>query len=391
MRVLIAFDKFKDCMTAQRACSIAVRAVREAAADARIAEAPLTDGGEGFCEILTKARGGELSTHRVHGPRFAPLDAVIGTVDLQRLDAGLREFLVVPDRGTLAIVEMAQASGLASLAGDERDPWHTSTYGTGELLRIAADAGAGAVLLGIGGSATSDIGLGALEALGLGCEDGDGEPIEHAVPADWPRASTLRGEAMPLPTIRIACDVANPLLGPQGAAAVYGPQKGLKPGDLTRLEREMERMARMLCEHHGVSERRLGEPSSGAAGGLGFGLRVATAARYVPGFELVWRWLSLQERLEAADLVITGEGSFDASSLQGKGPGTLVRSAAKLGKRVMVFAGRIDDGLNHALPDAGGKGSFHCITPRGLPLDQALAEAPQRLHNAVREALAEAF
>lgn len=391
MRVLIAFDKFKDSMSAREACAVAARAVEDSVAGARIAEAPLADGGEGFCEILTRARGGDISVHRVAGPRFEPAEAQLGMVELEALDPGLRDFLGVPSTGMLGIVEMAQASGLASLAQSDRDPWHTSTLGTGELLGAAMDAGVDALLLGIGGSATNDLGLGALEALGLGFMANDGEPIEHITPAQWARVRVMRGDVRQLPTVRIACDVSNPLLGPQGATARYGPQKGLKAADHQAMEEGMARLGRMLCEQCGVPARYMDEPSSGAAGGLGFGLRVATGARYVPGFELVWRWLSLQSRLEAADLVITGEGSFDSSSLQGKGPGTLVRTAAALGKRVMVFAGHLEDGIARKTPDAGGRGSFHAISPPGLPLEQALREGPHRLEAAVRAALAEAF
>ncbi len=386
MKVLIAFDKFKDSMSAQTACAVAAQAVRAKYPNARIVEAPLTDGGEGFCDILTRSYGGELSRHKVKGPHFQEVDALLGYVPLESLPGEIRTFLSVPELGRLAIVEMAQASGLESVPRDKRDPWVASTFGTGELLRIAATEGASAILLGIGGSATNDLGLGALQALGMRFIDSNGSDLSDLTPSLWEQVVRLDGDACDLPCVRIACDVSNSLLGPNGAARVYGPQKGLRPDDMVRMELGMEHMAKLLCDYCGESESVMKEPSSGAAGGIGFGLRVACSARYVPGFELVWNWLGLNHLLRSCDVLVTGEGRFDSSSFQGKGPGMLVRSAADLGKRALIFAGRIDDRQMTAQSELSLLDMIE-ISPRELPLEQALKLGPELLKEAVTSSL----
>lgn len=202
------------------------------------------------------------------------------------------------------------------------------------------------------------------------------------MPAAWSGITRLEGEVFPaIPPICIACDVDNPLLGPRGAAAVYGPQKGLAPGDLVRLESEATRMARLLCDHCARPPALAETPGVGAAGGLPFGLLVAARAQLVPGFTLVSAWLDLDARIAAADLVLTGEGRFDASSLSGKGPGAVAAAAARSGKVVHVFAGVV-----HEVPARAGW-QLHAVTPPGLPWDQARREAPALLQRCVEAAL----
>jgi glycerate 2-kinase len=181
----------------------------------------------------------------------------------------------------------------------------------------------------------------------------------------------------------IACDVENPLLGRQGALAVYGPQKGLKPADADQLEEETSRVAGMMCRCFGKPEELCSRPGSGAAGGIAFGLMAAANARLLPGFDFVSSWIDLNDRLSAADMVVTGEGRFDESSLSGKGPGTIVRRALAQGKLVHVFAGEV--ALAKKIPGL----LTHAISPDGMPLAKALADAPALLSEAVRTALAE--
>ena len=275
---------------------------------------------------------------------------------------------------------MAAASGLALLAPEERDPWQATTIGTGELIRDAVAHGAAAILLGVGGSATNDLGLGALSALGLDCLDAAGEKIAPPIPARWSQITRLTGTpAAGLPPIRIACDVTNPLLGQRGAAAVYGPQKGLRAADLARLDSACARLGLMLCAHCRQHDDLMDAPGAGAAGGIAFGLMVAANARLLPGFDLVGAWLDLAPRLAAADLIITGEGRFDDSSLSGKGPGAVAARALALGKPVKVFAGQISAGAPpHGL-------QLHAITPPGMPLAQALSTARDLLAAAIRQ------
>jgi glycerate kinase len=278
---------------------------------------------------------------------------------------------------------MASASGLALLAAHQRDPWQTHTHGTGELIRLAAARpGVVAILLGVGGSATSDLGLGALAALGLTFSTAHGEFIAPPIPAHWPHIAHLSGHlpsAPSLPPIRIACDVTNPLLGPRGAAATYGPQKGLRPADLARLDHESARLALLLCAYAQRPDSLMDTPGAGAAGGIAFGLMAATGAQLLPGFDLVSAWLDLERKLAAADLVITGEGRFDDTSLTGKGPGAVAARALALGKPVHVFAGAV------ATLATRPQLSLHAITPPGTPLSTALRDAQSFLTARVRE------
>lgn len=369
MRVLIAADKFKDALTASQACEAMAAGIRKAQPDWSVEMCPLTDGGEGFAQILTGAAGGEWVACRVAGPRGEPVEAGFGVVETARLPAEVLRRLGCAGGGRLAVIEMAAASGLALLRADERDVWPAHTGGTGELIAAAAERGVAGILLGVGGSATHDLGLGALAALGLELFDADGWRVTNPAPVAWDRVVRVQaGGLRALPPIWIACDVTNPLLGPGGAATVYAPQKGLKPELLPKLETESARLAGLLCASRGADGSLTEMPGAGAAGGIAFGLMVATGARLVPGFGLAGEWLRIKEQLAAADLVITGEGRFDDSSLQGKGPGSLVRAACALGKPVHVFAGRVEA---RETPDV----RLHEISPRDVPLSEALAKA----------------
>ncbi|MBC7369240.1 MAG: glycerate kinase [Undibacterium sp.] len=385
MRALLAFDKFKDALTAPQACALAAEALHAHRPAWTLDLCPLADGGEGFCEILTTAAQGTFETITVTGPRGEPISASVGFVALAKIPPAALRLLKIENQkteigntATVALVEMAGASGLALLAADRRDPWHTTSLGTGQLIRHAAARGASAILLGVGGSATHDLGLGTLGALGLTFLTAEGAALTPPVPSDWPRITRLDG-AIPtsLPSLHIACDVANPLLGPNGAAAVYGPQKGLLPADIARLDNESARLALMLCTHFVQPDALMDTPGAGAAGGIAFGLMAGARAQLIPGFDLVSAWLDLEARLAAADIVITGEGRFDASSLSGKGPGALAARALALGKPTHVFAGAVT-----AAPAAGL--SLHPITPAGVALPTALREASTNLSAAVR-------
>jgi len=385
MRVLVAFDKFKDSLTALEACRIAAQALRSRPGDWTIDLCPLADGGEGFSEILTTAAGGRLVAAVATGPRGKPVAASIGLVPVVSVPPAARARLKPVAEGhfansTVAIIEMAAVSGLSLLAQHERDPWLTSTFGTGELIRQAAGLGVAAVILGVGGSATHDLGLGALAALGLELKSAGGGRVNPPVPARWCEIDRVAGGVAPgVPPIWIACDVTNPLLGPRGAAATYGPQKGLRADDLSRLDHESARMGLMLCAHCAQPDALMDAPGAGAAGGIAFGLMTAARAELLPGFDLVSDWLALDRRLANADLVITGEGRFDDSSLSGKGPGAVATRALALGKRVHVFAGSAQ------APSAPAALGVHSISPAHMPLDQALRQASHHLARAIAE------
>jgi glycerate kinase len=380
MRVLAAFDKFKDSVSAPRACDIAAAAIAGARAGWGVDSCPLADGGEGFAGILTRAADGFETRLTVTGPRGGEVQAAFGIVSVDKIPMGARERLGLEsaDGATVAIVEMASASGLALLSAGMRDPFRASSVGTGQLIRAAASSGVRSILLGIGGSATHDLGLGALGALGIRFATATGRILDPAIPVDWPLLEVIDGLVpLSIPQILIACDVDNPLLGPRGAARVYAPQKGLMPGDASALEDQTGRVAALLCRHFGRPDDLVMQPGVGAAGGMAFGLMAAAGAGILPGFELFASWVDLDARLEAADIVVTGEGRFDETSLSGKGPGTVVRRALALGKAVHVFAGQIE--LPQEIPGL----ITHEITPTGMALSEALDRTPQLLAAAV--------
>ncbi len=387
MRALLAFDKFKDSLSALAACEAAACALRAQHPDWELDLCPLTDGGEGFAEILAPAARGTLHRLGVTGPRGGEVEALFGLVPARQIPAAARTLLALPAlpaNAPVAVVELAQASGLALLPAEARDPWQTTTFGTGQLmLHAVRQLGAQAVVLGVGGSATNDLGLGALAALGLEFCDQAGVRISPPLPAAWSRLGRISGNIpRPFPSLRIACDVDNPLLGRRGAAAVYGPQKGLRATDLRRLEHESARVALMLGAHSGQPDTLMDTAGAGAAGGTAYGLLCAAGAQLVPGSALVAAWLDLDARLAAAEVVLTGEGRFDASSLTGKGPGAVIHRARRLGKPVHVFAGAADAAAAKNFP------ALHVITPAGTPEAAALREAAVNLGRAVRAAFA---
>jgi glycerate kinase len=383
-RVLIAFDKFKDAITAREACEAAARGVHSVHPDWSCELCPLTDGGDGFCASLTSAVQGNLESRPCTGPRGAGLSAPIGFVRVGNLSESVRTRLGfgASGSGSLAVIEMAAVSGIALLPRAGRDPWHTSSFGAGELLRAAAQRGVDAILLGVGGSATNDLGLGALAALGFKFLDAEGSAIANPTPATWKEIRLIDASAaIPLPPLFIACDVTNPLLGPNGATAVFGPQKGLRPEDEPELENQASRLAGLLCAACGKTSELAAVAGAGAAGGIAFGLMAACHAQLVPGFPLVSDWLALPNHIASADLVLTGEGRFDATSLSGKGPGTLMKLAADADKPAHLFAGSL--GTKTEDDD-----HFHAITPIGMPLNEALPRTAEFIEAAVRETFA---
>jgi glycerate kinase len=380
MKILAAFDKFKDSMTAATACEAAILGAREAlGSSVSITQAPLTDGGEGFCSILTHAANGYVESHTVCGPLGADLEAPLGWVEGKALPKAVRPFFN-PGNGKVAIIEMAATAGLEQVPAERRHPKYCTTYGVGELIRIAVAEGADAILLGIGGSATSDLGLGVLEALGLRFVDSENNAIERILPTRWAQVAQLAGEIeVPVPPIYIACDVDNPLLGPLGAAIVYGPQKGLPADEVDAFDTEAAGLATKLCQYFNKPESLRDVPGSGAAGGIGFGLKVACNAEFVAGFELVNAWLELDSKIAAADLILTGEGKTDSSSLSGKGPVALVSAAQKSDKRSLLLAGCVEAAAAAHLQTHFPKCAVYEITPEGCPLPKALADGPENL------------
>jgi len=385
MRVLAAFDKFKDALSAADACEAAREALGACQPEWTVETAPLADGGDGFCDTLVRSAAGRLEIHRVPGPLRAPAEAAIGLIDVDGLPEAARDLLDLPEARRVAIVEMAQGSGIALVPPNQRNPWKATSAGLGQMLRFAKEAGADAAIVGLGGSATHDLALGALWSLGFAfLDDTDARLGAPPAPELWERIRRIQPPPTPLGlTLRLACDVDNPLLGPNGAAAVFGPQKGLKPEGYPRLETQTGRLAKLLAEATGCSPSLAETPGAGAAGGAAFGLMAGLGARLVSGFDLVAAWIGLSEKLARADIVLTGEGRFDASSLQGKGPGAIARQALEQGKRLYVFTGSLDEpALLAPLP----RDCLREISPPALPLEQALRKTRQNLARAVAAA-----
>lgn len=323
--ILIAPDKFKHCLTSMEVADAVARGVWKSQCGATWERSAIADGGEGFSEIIGNALGMTKVTARAR-------DA-LG----RRIYADYRCGYV--DREVLAVMEMSATAGLWQIQSDERDPLHSSTYGVGEMIRSAVNArGAKRVLLGIGGSATNDGGVGLAAALGCRFLDANGVELT-ADPASLhgKLAAIDRSEMIALPPIEVACDVENPLLGKTGATAVFGSQKGLSPADAVIAEEVLARIVELLD----AADLAL-RPGAGAAGGLGFGLMAFCGGVLKPGFGLVAETLGLDEKIRRCDLVITGEGSVDAQSLHGKAPVGLARMARAAGKPVWMICGRAD-------------------------------------------------
>ncbi|MDB4771629.1 glycerate kinase, partial [Akkermansiaceae bacterium] len=273
-----------------------------------------------------------------------------------------------------AVIEMSAASGLWRIDEPERDPLFSNTYGTGQLMRHAIEKGATRLLIGIGGSATNDGGVGMAEALGVTFKNADGKTI-LPVPATFAEIASIDlSGILELPPITVACDVTNPLLGPSGATAIFGPQKGAQPEQLPQLEAALAHLTTLFdCQPD--------FPGAGAAGGLGFGLRHFCKAELVSGFDLVAQALHLAEKVAAADLVITGEGSLDAQSLDGKGPTGIAKLARTAGKEVIGIAGHVSEEARPLFDRA------HALTDLDLPLETLMKEAGPLLTTMVRTKL----
>ena len=389
MRFLAAFDKFKDALAAGEVCSLARQTLDNCLPGVVVTETPLTDGGEGFCEILTNACGGRFSKYVVRGPLGAPVEARAGFVSADKLSSEVRELAEFPPRGEIALVEMASAAGFEQVPLGLRDPWSASTFGVGELLRHVTNEGATAILLGIGGSATNDLGLGALHSLGLRFLDVQGTEVGNPCPAAWSRIFAIAGELPALPPLLIACDVKNPLLGSNGATVTYGPQKGLAAEDLDRMDEEAGRVARLLLKKFGVSEDLLYEPGSGAAGGTGFGLRVACEGCFVRGFPLVAAWLGLREKILETEIVLTGEGHFDSTSLDGKGPGMVLEEAVRLGRVAFLLAGSLEEEVARATENRFPGVRVLSVSHPGLTLEENLGRSREFFEQSLRKLVEE--
>ena len=340
---LVACDKCKGSLSAFEMCTLAESVLSERFPTSNVTKVPLTDGGEGFCEILTRGAQGVLHSIEVLDSVGSKKKAQYGICDVEKLSPKVIKFLNLPTSGNLGIVEMAQAAGLADLPESKRNPWETSTFGVGQILKEVAGFGVDVILLGIGGSSTNDIGIGALNALGLSLKSHENNEISFPIPSVWKNVTGIDMDGLDsLPPIRIACDVDNQLLGHQGATAQYGPQKGLHDRDIEQFEEQIKEILNIIESHRSDIFELSKVKGSGAAGGIGFGLSIFYDVSLVHGFDLISSWFEIDKKIEEADYVITGEGRFDQTSLSGKGPYEIIRLADSKNTPSLVMAGSVD-------------------------------------------------
>lgn len=368
MKIVIAPDSFKDSLSAQAVADAIASGLAEVWPHAELIKCPMADGGEGTIEALLAACNGELMSASVSGPLGAPVNAQWGWLAESRT----------------AIIEMAMASGLQLLTLAQRDACMTSTEGTGQLISAALDAGARRVILAIGGSATNDGGSGMLSALGarfLNADDQTLAPGGLAL-ADLARID-LSGFDPRLSDVcvEIAADVDNPLCGPNGASSVFGPQKGASPEQVMALDAALGRFADHTAQVLGQDLR--DSPGSGAAGGMGFAAKAYLKASFRAGVEVVADLTGLEQALIGADLVITGEGRFDAQTLRGKTPLGVARVAQRRQVPVIVLAGTLGEGYEQLY--AHGIGAAFALVSGPMSLEQACRDTRRLLHERARD------
>jgi glycerate kinase len=370
MNILLCPDKFKECMSAVNVAAHIRNGIMSVFPEADCRIIPLADGGEGTVEAMVEATNGRIESVRVHDPLMRQIDSFFG----------------ISGNGETAIIEMAAASGLALLKPEERNPLVTTTYGTGELIRYALDKGCSKIILGIGGSATVDGGVGMAQALGVRFTDATGNDIGPGggnlgsiYHIDFstvdPRLAACK--------ICAACDVTNLLTGPQGAAYVYGPQKGAKSAMLKLLDDNLLHLSRIIFDllHSDIGILQGG----GAAGGMGAGIAAFLNGELRQGFELISQTVKLEDLINWADLVITGEGKMDSQTAFGKTPAGVARMANNLNKPVIAFTGSLGNELDK-IRDLG----FTAVIPvadKPMTLEQSIAEAGRLLEKAAERVM----
>jgi len=369
MKIVIAPDSFKESLSALEAATQIEAGFREVFPAWSYVKVPVADGGEGTVAALVAATGGRVVGRTVTGPLGAPVEAFFG----------------ITGDGRTGIVEMAAASGLALVPAGRRDPLAATSYGVGELLLAALDAGARKLIVGVGGSASNDGGAGMAQALGVRLLDAHGRALDPGV-GGGALATLARIDASGLDprlrqcAIQVACDVDNPLTGPAGASAVFGPQKGATPALVAQLDANLQHYATVIEADLGIALA--GLPGGGAGGGLGAALVAFLGAQLRPGADIVAEALGLDALVADADLVITGEGRLDRQSVHGKTPLGVARIAKRHGKPVVAIAGGLGAGAE--LLHAHGIDAMFGAVQRACTLEQALAEAAANLRLAAR-------
>ncbi len=369
MKILIAPDSFKGSLSAIRVCDIIEQGIREVFDDAIITKVPVADGGEGTVEAIRVAAQCEVVSETVTGPLGKPVWA---------------SYAILPDR--TALIEMAAASGLLLTESATRDPLKATTYGTGELIRSALGHGCRRIVVGLGGSATNDGGMGMARALGYRFLDAKGNELGFGG-GELGRLKTIdasgRDSRIEACEFVAACDVRNPLCGETGASAVYGPQKGASPEMVRMLDDNLIQLACVVQEALGadIAEK----PGAGAAGGLGGGLMAFCGAAIAGGIDIVLDLMEFDRMLSGADLVITGEGRMDFQTAFGKVPVGIAKRAKRQNKPVLAFTGEIGTGAEALY--ALGIDAIMSIENRPISLEEAISNAEYLLKDAAVRAM----
>lgn len=375
MKVICAPDDFKESLSAGEAAAAMARGVQRACPTAIVDQCPIADGGDGTVEALCAATKGEVIATPVAGPRG---------------DMTTAQWCLMPaceGRPATAVIEMAAASGMAMLAPQRRDPTVTSTFGTGQLMLAALDTGARRLLLGIGGSATNDGGCGAAAALGVRFVNTAGQAIGPQITGgqlasitevDFSGLDPRLGDV----EIQVACDVRNPLTGPQGAAAIYGPQKGATAEQVALLDAGLTHLAEVVQKPGGANVAEL--PGAGAAGGMGWGMVVFLAARLRSGVGLVLEAAGFEHRVIGADLCLTGEGRLDGQSLAGKACLGVAMAARRHGVDTIALVGEVGPDAERTLE--AGLAAYHPISP-GMEPAESMRRAAELLEQATFEVI----
>ena len=386
MKVLVAPDKFKGSLTALEAAQAIERGIRRAVPNARVILCPLADGGEGTVEAMTNVPGGQTVTVTVTGPLGGSVRSKFGILGLSIFSP---VNLAHPgDAQLTGIIEMALASGIALVPPDKRNPMITTTYGTGELIRAALNEGCRKIVIGIGGSATTDGGMGMAQALGVTFRDGNGVELGLGSGQYLSEIAEIdvSGTDKGLKNLKvvIASDVKNPLCGPDGAAMVYGPQKGATPEMVKMLDAGLEHYAKAIKKKFGIEVNDV--PGAGAAGGLGAGLMAFLGAEMKSGVDVIMDTVNFDYKLTQVDLVVTGEGQIDKQTLFGKAVAGIAERAKAKGVPVIAIAGSVKKDAE-PLRERGLSEMYQFVTP-GITFDYAMAYAAKLLENKTAEVIA---
>lgn len=360
MKIVIAIDSLKGSLSSMEAGHAIEQGIRNVLPETKVLVKPLADGGEGTTEALVEGLGGDMVQVQVHGPLETPVNAAYGVIG----------------KSNTAIMEMAAAAGII-LVGKDKRPLDATTYGVGEMIRDAITRGCREFIIGIGGSATNDGGIGMLTALGYEFLDAEGKPAGIGAGALYKVAKICDDKVMPELKdchFRIACDVTNPLCGENGSTYIYGPQKGVTVELRDELDHAMGAYAQVVKAYNGTDYAKT--PGAGAAGGLGFAFLSFLSGELLPGIELVLNAVEMDKAMEGADLVFTGEGRLDYQTAMGKAPVGIAKMAKKHGAKVIALAGAVIEGAQEC--NEQGIDAYFPILRQVVTLDEAMDPATAR-------------